>query len=229
MTEPADKIIVALDVSSKAEALGLVEQLHDQISFFKVGLQLFTAAGPQIVREIVEKNARVFLDLKFHDIPNTVARAVAMAQQLGVEMLTIHLSGGREMIKAAVNARATSLSLLGVTVLTSLDDRALGELGVADSVGPQVLRLAQLGRSEGLDGFVASAHEIPILREALGNAVTIVVPGIRPQGSDIGDQKRVVSPRAAFEAGADYVVIGRPITAATKPRDAVARILDELA
>jgi orotidine-5'-phosphate decarboxylase len=228
MTKHADKIIVALDVSSKAESLALVEHLRDEISLFKVGLQLFTAAGPELVREIIATGAKVFLDLKFHDIPNTVASAVGMAQELGVAMLTIHLSGGAEMIKAAVTARKASLSIIGVTVLTSSNDQTLSEIGVLQQVENQVLRLARLSSAAGVDGLVASAHEIKILREAFGNTLKIIVPGIRPVGTHMADQKRVMTPRAALEAGADYMVIGRPITAEPDPRNALARIIAEL-
>src|SRR5262249_19835173 len=162
MTNTKDKIIVALDVATRQQALTLVDQLRDQVSFFKVGLQLYTAEGPDIVREIRAKGAKVFLDLKLHDIPNTVARAVESAAKLDVQMLTIHLSGGREMIRAAATAAARfdELLLLGVTVLTSIDDKTLGELGVTNIIDEQVSRLATLGAENGINGLVASAHEV---------------------------------------------------------------------
>src|SRR5437763_7537915 len=228
MTKAADKIIVALDVATKKEALVLVDQLNGQISFFKIGLQLYTAEGPEIVRAVLSTGAKVLLDLKLHDIPNTVARAVESASNLGVHMLTIHLSGGSEMIRAATAVRANNISILGVTVLTSATEQTLREIGISDEVGDQVLRLAKLGVEADIDGIVASPHEIKILRAEFGDKVKIVVPGIRPSGSESGDQKRVMTPREAIDAGADYLVIGRPIIAHSRPREAVAKILDEL-
>jgi orotidine-5'-phosphate decarboxylase len=228
MTKTADKLIVALDVSSKAEALGLVEQLREQISFFKIGLQLYTVAGPEMVREIIRQDAGVFLDLKLHDIPNTVGRAVAAASELGVQMLTVHLSGGRAMLEAAVASRTANLSLLGVTVLTSVDETTLRETGVNSSIGEQVLRLANLGAAAGIDGVIASPHEIKTLRARFGQKLKIVTPGVRPGWAAPGDQKRFATPEEAVRDGADYLVIGRPITADTNPREAVRRILDEI-
>jgi orotidine-5'-phosphate decarboxylase len=224
-----DKIIVALDVASKGEALDLVGQLREQISFFKVGLQLYTACGPEIVREIISKDAKVFLDLKLHDIPNTVARAVESASELGVQMLTIHLSGGGNMIRAAVAVRMNNMSILGVTVLTSATRETLREIGIEDKIDNQVLRLAGLGVAAGIDGLVASPYETKTLRAACGNKVKIVTPGVRPSWSEAGDQKRIMTPREAINAGADYLVIGRPITAHPNPREAVTKILEELA
>lgn len=228
MTNPAEKIIVALDVPAKAKALELVEQLRGHISFFKIGLQLYTAEGPEIVRAVLSTGARVWLDLKLHDIPNTVARAVESASTLGVQMLTIHLSGGNEMIFAATAARGPDMLLLGVTVLTSATERTLHEIGIPDNVEDQVLRLARLGVQSGIDGVVASPHEIDRLRAEFGNRIKIAVQGIRPTWADPGDQKRFMTPRRALEAGADYIGIGRPITAHPRPREAVAKILEEL-
>jgi orotidine-5'-phosphate decarboxylase len=222
------KIIVALDVATKAEALQLVAQLAPEISFFKVGLQLYTAAGPEIVREILAKGARVFLDLKLHDIPNTVAGAVRSAGELGVQMLTIHLSGGLEMIRAAVAARKDKMSILGVTVLTSTNEETLQELGVSGKIDNHVLRLAKLGVSAGVQGLVASPHEIKKLRAEFDDKIVLVIPGVRPSWAEAGDQKRLLTPREAIDAGADYLVIGRPITAHPNPREAVTKILDEL-
>jgi orotidine-5'-phosphate decarboxylase len=227
MTE--NKIIVALDVPTKKGALALVDQLCEQISFFKVGLQLYTAEGPEIVRSIRAAGANVFLDLKLHDIPNTVARAVESAAALGVQLLTVHLSGGAEMIRAATTARKGNFSVLGVTVLTSANDQTLREIGVAGKIEHQVLRLAQLGVENGIDGIVASPHEVKILRAEFGDKIKMVVPGIRPRWATAGDQKRVMTPREAVEAGADFLVIGRPITAHKNPREALERILHELA
>jgi len=228
MTKAADKIIVALDVATKEKALDLVEELHDQISFFKIGLQLYTAEGSEIVRAVLSAGAKVWLDIKLHDIPNTVARAVESANNLGVHMLTIHLSGGSEMIRVATAARTNNITLLGVTVLTSATDQTLREIGISDKVGDQVLRLAKLGVEAGIDGVVASPHEIKILRAEFGDKIKIVVQGIRPSWSEPGDQKRFMTPRAAIAAGADYIGIGRPITAHSSPRKAVAKILDEI-
>jgi orotidine-5'-phosphate decarboxylase len=224
----AEKIIVALDVPAKAKALDLVEQLRGDISFFKIGLQLYTAEGPEIVRAVLSTGARVWLDLKLYDIPNTVARAVESANALGVRMLTIHLSGGSEMIRSATAARATDMVLLGVTVLTSATERTLREIGISDNVEDQVLRLARLGVESGIDGVVASPHEIDRLRAEFENRIKIAVQGIRPTWAESGDQKRFMTPREAIEAGADYIGIGRPITAHPRPREAVGKILEEL-
>jgi orotidine-5'-phosphate decarboxylase len=228
MTNAADKIIVALDVATKEKALELVEQLRDQISFFKIGLQLYTAEGPEIVRAVSSTGARVWLDIKLHDIPNTVARAVESTNSLGVHMLTIHLSGGSEMVRAATAARANDMLLLGVTVLTSATPETLREIGITDRVDDQVLRLAKLGVEAGIDGVVASPHEIKKLRAEFASRIKIVVQGIRPIWAEPGDQKRFMTPREAIEAGADYIGIGRPITAHPQPSEAVAKILQEL-
>ena len=227
MTKAGDKIIVALDIATKAQALVLVEQLHDKISFFKIGLQLYTAQGPEIVRAVLATGVKIFLDLKLHDIPNTVARAVESASSLGLQMLTIHLSGGSEMIRAATGVRTNNMSILGVTVLTNANDQTLRETGISDTFDKQVVRLAKLGIENGIDGMVASPHEIKSLRAEFGDKIKIVVPGIRPSWSEPGDQKRFMTPREAIEAGADYLVIGRPITAHKNPREAVERILRE--
>jgi orotidine-5'-phosphate decarboxylase len=228
MTKAADKIIVALDVPTKIAALDLVDQLREQISFFKIGLQLYTAEGPEIVRAVLSTGAKVWLDLKLHDIPNTVARAVESATNLGVHMLTIHLSGGSEMIRAATAARTNNISILGVTVLTSATEQTLREIGLADNVEDQVLRLAKLGVEAEIDGVVASPHEIKTLRRQFGDKIKIVVQGIRPNWAEPGDQKRFMTPRQALEAGADYIGIGRPISAYSNPRNALAKIVSEL-
>ena len=223
-----EKIIVALDVPTKEKALALVKQLRDQISFFKIGLQLYTAEGPEIVRTVLATGAKVWLDIKLHDIPNTVGRAVESASRLGVHMLTIHLSGGGEMIRAAIAARANDMLLLGVTVLTSATEQTLREVGIPGTVEDEVLRLAKLGVEAGIDGVVASPHEIRKLRTEFGNKIKIAVQGIRPTWAAPGDQKRFMTPRMALEAGADYIGIGRPITAHQQPSEAVAKILQEL-
>jgi len=228
MTKAADKIIVALDVPTKKEALKLVEKLRDQISFFKIGLQLYTEEGPGIVRTVSATGSKVWLDLKLHDIPNTVAKAVESASRLGVQMLTIHLSGGSEMVRAATAARIKNMLLLGVTVLTSATEETLREIGIQGKIDDQVLRLAKLGVEAGIDGVVASPHEIKSLRREFGNKIRIVVPGIRPNWSEPGDQRRTMTPGEALEAGADYLVIGRPIVAHPNPNEAVAKVLGEL-
>ena len=228
MTDAADKIIVALDVATQEKALELVQELRDQISFFKIGLQLYTTEGPEIVRAVLATGSKVWLDLKLYDIPNTVAGAVKSASHLGVHMLTIHLSGGSEMIRAATDARAGDVVILGVTVLTSATEQTLREIGIDDKVADQVLRLAGLGVEAGIDGLVASPHEIKALRSKFGDKIKIAVQGIRPRWAEPGDQKRFMTPREALDAGADYIGIGRPITAHRNPREAVAKILDEL-
>ena len=228
MTKATDKVIVALDVATKAQALTLVEQLRQQISFFKIGLQLYTAEGPAMVRTIRQTGAKVFLDLKLHDIPNTVARTVESASELGVQMLTIHLTGGSEMIRAAVTAKKKEMSILGVTVLTSSTQQTLDQIGIEEQLDRHVLRLGNLGVAAGIDGLVASPFEARFLRSELGDKIKIVVPGVRPGWSEPGDQKRFMTPRQAIEAGADYLVIGRPITGHKDPREALEKILDEL-
>jgi len=224
-----NKIIVALDVATKKEALDLVEQLRGDISCFKVGLQLYTAEGPEIVRAIRATGANVFLDLKLHDIPNTVAKAVESAAKLGAQMLTIHLCGGSEMIRAAVSAKPRELSLLGVTVLTSADEQTLRQVGIPDKIENHALRLAKLGVEGGIDGLVASPHELKMLRQQFGTKIKLVVPGIRPSWSEASDQKRVMTPKEAVDAGATYLVIGRPIACAEIPAEAAKRIAGELA
>ncbi len=226
--DPRARIIVALDLPTRDAALALARELSPHPGLFKIGLQLFIAAGPDIVREVRDLGSRVFLDLKLHDIPNTVGRAVESASSLGAEMLTIHLSGGSAMIAAAVAAAPAELLLLGVTVLTSSDAGTLRETGVSAPVEDQVASLAQLGVNAGLRGLVASPHELRKLRAAQGDKVQIVTPGIRPAGADANDQKRAMTPAEALAAGADYLVIGRPITAAPHPREALERIVADV-
>ncbi len=220
-----ERIIVALDFPTSEEALALVRRFSPHAGLFKIGLQLYIAAGPEIVRAVHDLGGRVFLDLKLHDIPNTVARAVESAGSLGVEMLTLHLSGGRAMIDAAVGAARPDLLLLGVSVLTSADEATLREVGVSAGMEEQVLRLAQLGAASGVGGIVASPHELAALRAIHGSRIKIVTPGIRPAGSAAGDQKRAMTPAEALQAGADFLVIGRPITAAPDPRAAFEQIV----
>jgi len=225
-----ERLIVALDVAKAAEARSLVERLQGRVGLFKVGSQAFTAAGPELVREIVSRGERVFLDLKFHDIPNTVAGAVAGAAQLGVSLLTVHGLGGRAMLEAAVGALpAMGTRLLAITVLTSHDEETLGEVGVGGGVTDSVRRLALLAKEAGTDGVVASPHEVALIREACGRDFLVVTPGIRPAGAATGDQARAATPAAALAAGADYLVVGRPITEAADPAAAADRIVREMA
>jgi orotidine-5'-phosphate decarboxylase len=224
-----ERLIVALDVPEEALAMVLVDALAGQVGMFKVGSQLFTAAGPDVVRAIVAKGEHVFLDLKFHDIPNTVAGAVASASQLGVSLLTVHGLGGRAMLEAAAGALpALGIRLLAITVLTSHDERSLGEVGVGRPLAEEVRELARLARSAGIDGVVASPHEVALLREACGSDLLIVTPGIRPAGARAGDQARAATPAKALSAGADYLVVGRPITEAKDPAAAARAIVKEM-
>ena len=230
-------IIVALDVPTADAALKLVEKLAPVVGAFKIGKELFTSAGPDMVRSIRSLGAPVFLDLKFHDIPNTVAKAVAAAVHLDVQMLTVHASGGREMLKAAEqaaqeNARklgCTPPLVLGVTVLTSLDGAALQEIGLSPDVGLQVRRLASLATNAGLRGLVCSPREVSELRQMLPASTQLVIPGIRSQTAPADDQKRTLTAREALALGANWLVIGRPICAAEDPRAAAEQILKEIA
>ncbi len=234
---PAPRIIVALDVADASAALALAARLDPSKCALKVGKELFTAADAGLVRELVRRGFRVFLDLKFHDIPNTVAQACAAATRLGVWMLNVHASGGSAMMAAAREAVARTAAetgaprplLIAVTVLTSLSARDLAEIGVDATPEAQVLRLARLAQAQGLDGVVCSALEAASLKRALGPAFTLVTPGIRPEGSAANDQVRVMTPPQAIAAGADYLVIGRPIAAASDPQAALDAILASIA
>jgi orotidine-5'-phosphate decarboxylase len=229
-------IIVALDVPTMETALALAEQLAPVVGAFKIGSELFTSAGPEIVRRIRDTGALVFLDLKFHDIPNTVAKAVAAATRLDVQMLTIHTAGGLEMMRVAeAAAQQTALQsgrnaplVLGVTVLTSMDSNSLSEVGCEANVGKQVERLATLAGKAGLRGLVCSPLEITALRQLLPSQVQLVTPGIRTGAEKADDQRRTLTPKEAIEAGADWLVIGRPICGAEKPRVAAEKILAAL-
>lgn len=229
-------IIVALDVPSAEKALQLAEQVAPAVGAFKIGKELFVSSGPDIVKKIRATGASVFLDLKFHDIPNTVAKAVAAATRLDVQMLTIHCSGGSEMMRAAEKAaQETALQsgrnaplVLGVTVLTSFDSNALSEIGAEPNVGKQVERLAQLSVTSGIRGLVCSPLEITQLRQILPKEIQLVTPGIRTGAEKADDQKRTLSPREAMDAGASWLVIGRPIYAAENPKAAAEKILESL-
>ena len=230
MRDPRQRLIVALDVSSAAAAQKIVAAVGDSAFCYKVGMQLYTAEGPQLVRDLVASGRRVFLDLKYHDIPNTVAAAITEAARLGVSMLTVHASGGGEMLRAATEAAAAvpALKVLAVTVLTSLDDRDLDKLGIHGRVQDQVLRLAALAIANGCQGVVASAREASELRSELKDEFTIVTPGVRPAGAKWGDQARVVTPAEAIAAGATHIVVGRPITEAADPGSEARAILSQM-
>jgi orotidine-5'-phosphate decarboxylase len=226
-----DRLIVALDVSSAAQARQIVQSIGESASTYKIGKQLFTAEGPQVVRDLVASGRKVFLDLKFHDIPNTVAAAVKQAAELRVSMLTVHASGGSKMLKAAAEAAAQSPAkpmVLAVTVLTSLSDADLAEIGVAGHVQTQVLRLGSLARAAGCGGLVASGQETRELRRELGDDFAIVTPGVRPTGTAAGDQARVLTPKDAIAAGATYLVVGRPILESPNPAQAAEAIVSEI-
>ena len=235
-TANTDRIIIALDVPTKEEGLALAGRLKDARTF-KVGLELFTAEGPALFRKLKALRKDVFLDLKLHDIPNTVSGAVRSAFRHGVQMMTIHTSGGREMmVQAAGTARQAASEagrpkplLLGVTVLTSLKGADLEAVGQPADVASQVLRLAGLAKAAGLDGVVCSPQEIEVLRREFGPELIIVTPGIRPVWAAAQDQKRIMTPAEAVAKGADYLVIGRPITGAPSPNEAFLRIVEELA
>jgi orotidine-5'-phosphate decarboxylase len=231
MTSPREQLIVALDVSSAREALKIVASLGDAIQLYKVGMQLYTAEGPQMVRDLVSSGRKVFLDLKYHDIPNTVAAAVREAAQLGVSMLTVHAAGGTKMLHAAVEAareKGPGPQILAVSVLTSMDDQDLNEIGVHGQVVDQVVWLASLALEAGCAGVVSSPREVKTLRAKLGSDFLVVTPGVRPAGVAHGDQARISTPAEAVAAGATHIVVGRPITAAANPAEEAAKILQEL-
>jgi orotidine-5'-phosphate decarboxylase len=226
-----DRLIVALDVPGATEARHLVQSIGESASTFKIGKQLFTAEGPSLVRDLVASGKKVFLDLKYHDIPNTVGAAVRSAAELRVSMLTVHAAGGSKMLKAAAEAAAQSPArpmILAVTVLTSMTENDLQETGVSGTVLSQVLRLGALARSAGCGGLVASAKEAAELRRELGEGFAIVTPGVRPAGSAVGDQARVVTPAGAIAAGASHIVVGRPIIEAADPAKVAAEIVTEM-
>lgn len=232
-----ERLVLALDVSNFKKAEELVDKLTDYVGVFKIGNQLFTAEGTKVIKMVQEKGGKVFLDLKFHDIPNTVARAAEVVSKLGVYIFDIHTSGGYEMMKAAVEASkklsfALGISkplILGVTLLTSINQEILEkEIGIKKSLEEQVVHLAKLAEAAGLDGVVASPWEIKALRAACGEGFVILTPGIRPAGKSDDDQKRIMTPQEAIKLGADFIVIGRPITNATNPVKASQEILKEM-
>lgn len=231
MISPTERLIVALDVASAAQAQEIVSSLGDSVQFYKVGMQLYTAEGPRVVRDLAASGKKIFLDLKYHDIPNTVGAAVREAAQLGVSMLTVHASGGSKMLGAAIEAAnaSPSLSVIAVTVLTSMDEKDLNVIGVPGSIEHQVVWLSAMALKAGCSGIVSSAREVRTLRASLGDDFLVVTPGVRPAGAAHGDQARVVTPAEAIAAGATHIVVGRPITAAADPAREARQILREIA
>jgi orotidine-5'-phosphate decarboxylase len=231
--QPKDRLVVALDVDTRERALSLVDELRPFVGMFKIGSQLFTACGPELVAEVVGRGAKVFLDLKYHDIPNTVAKAVVAAMRLGVSICNVHALGGLEMMKlvrescekAASSEGLTRPIILAVTVLTSHDQSTLDELGIREPLNELMVRLARLTAAAGLDGVVASAREIGLVRKTVPGRFVILTPGLRPDWAATQDQKRVLTPRKALDAGADYLVIGRPILDHPSPAEAAKQIL----
>lgn len=225
-----EKVIIALDVSSREEAMHLVKDLRDTVGMFKIGSQLFTACGPQIVRDIVASGGKVFLDLKFHDIPNTVTHAAVEAAELGVSMMTIHASGGRAMMQSVAKELHDKFGnkrpiVVAITVLTSFDTRALFEIGIEVPIEEHVKRLALFAQECGIDGVVCSPREIQAVRKIVNQNFRIVTPGIRMPDQSLNDQQRIATPHEALSAGADYIVVGRAITADPDPHAAAERLL----
>lgn len=231
-----DRLIVALDVDTKGKALSLVDELKPFVGLFKIGSQLFTSEGPSLVSEVIRRGAKVFLDLKYHDIPNTVASAVVAATRLGVSICNVHALGGLEMMsqvreeceKVSARENLSKPILLAVTVLTSHDQNSINDLGINESLKDLVARLAKLTAKARLDGVVASAHEITLVRQAVKSPFIVLTPGLRPHWASNQDQKRVMTPEEALANGADYLVIGRPILAASSPSSVAQKILESL-
>ncbi|MFH1563211.1 MAG: orotidine-5'-phosphate decarboxylase [Nitrospirota bacterium] len=228
---PKERLIVALDVDNLKEAAKLVNQLIDYVSIFKVGAQLFTSAGPDAIKMIQDKGGKVFLDLKYHDIPNTVVSATKIVAKMGVFMFTIHTLGGKEMMKAVVEAIAPLQPkplVIGVSILTSLNQEGLKEIGINMDLRDEVIALARLAKSAGLDGVVASTHEIKEIKSQCGVDFITVTPGIRPAGVSTNDQKRVATAKEAIIAGTDFIVVGRPIITAENPVKVAEQIIEEI-
>ena len=229
MTEKTTRLMVALDVPELETALTLVDRLGDQVEWYKVGKQLFTHYGPKVLEELRIRGRKVFLDMKFHDIPNTVAQAIRSAALIGADIINVHASGGPAMLAAAAEAgRETGKTVIAVTVLTSMDAEQLAAIGIQATPAEQVLRLARLTQEAGLPGVVCSALELPMLRREFGPDFLTLVPGIRPAGAAAGDQKRIMTPAQAAAAGASYIIVGRPIVAAPDPAAAAQAVLAEL-
>lgn len=229
MTEKTTRLMVALDVPELETALTLVDRLGDQVEWYKVGKQLFTHYGPKVLEELRTRGRKVFLDMKFHDIPNTVAQAIRSAALIGADIINVHASGGPAMLAAAAEAgRETGKTVIAVTVLTSMDAEQLAAIGIQATPAEQVLRLARLTQEAGLPGVVCSALELPMLRREFGTDFLTLVPGIRPAGAAAGDQKRIMTPVQAAAAGASYIIVGRPIVAAPDPAAAAQAVLAEL-
>jgi orotidine-5'-phosphate decarboxylase len=228
--DPRQRLIVALDVSTAAAAQKIVAAVGDSALTYKVGMQLYTAEGPQVVRDLVASGRRVFLDLKYYDIPNTGGAAAAEAEKLGVSMLTVHASGSSKMLQAAIDAAKVrpDLMVLAVTVLTSMDGHDLETIGVRGTVEDSVVRLATIALANGCQGIVASAREASHLRAELGDRFAIITPGVRPAGTSVGDQVRVVTPAEAIASGASHIVVGRPITHAADPATEARAILGQI-
>lgn len=227
----AERLIVALDINSLEEAENLVARLIPEVNIFKVGLGLFTLYGPAAAKMVKDKGGKVFLDLKFHDIPNTVASAVKSASDLGVFILNVHTLGGSEMMRKAAEAvkgLPERPLILGVTVLTSMGRKAIGEVGIKKSVEEEVLNLATMAKDAGLDGVVASPQETSAIRKKLGDDFIIVTPGVRPEWAARGDQKRIATPSSAIKDGADYIVVGRPIIESDNPVEAARKVIEEM-
>ena len=227
-----DKLIVALDFSDAKEALDLVKKLGDNVTFYKVGMQLFYGAGQGVIEELVKQEKKIFLDLKLHDIPNTVAGAIKSLGNMGVDLLTIHGTGGPKMMTAAAEAREKfalkNMKIIAVTVLTSIDDEEREKLSWKYPIDEYVIQLAQMAQKSGIDGVVSSPHEVEQIKKICGKDFLAVTPGIRLPDSDVGDQSRIATPKMALQAGSDYLVIGRPITKASDPRGAAESILKEM-
>jgi orotidine-5'-phosphate decarboxylase len=229
-SNPKDRLAVALDLANEDEAMNLVDRLGNTCQWFKVGMELYYAAGNSIIKKLRDRGFNIFLDLKLHDIPNTVAGAVRSATEAGASLLTVHASGGRAMMTAAAEAASApgSPRLLAVTVLTSMDASELAGIGITASPADQVLRLARLAQASGIDGMVCSPEEVAMLRKQTGPDTLLVIPGIRPAGSAIEDQKRIATPAQAIAGGASMLVVGRPITRAADPAAAAQAILEEI-
>ena len=230
------KLIVALDVDNEKRALEIVDKLKDQVNFFKIGLELFTSCGPDIVAAVKAKGCDVFLDLKFHDIPNTAAKSTAAAARLGVSILNVHALGGYDMMKRCAEsivaeAKASKIEkprIIAVTILTSMEKKSLKKIGINDNIKIEVSKLAKLAKDASLDGVVASPSEVKLIRRELGEEFIIVTPGVRPEWAATNDQKRIATPKEAVLNGATYIVVGRPIVEASDPLAAAKRVLEEI-